>query len=103
MKKEEVKPEKFDYRTSIRDPKTGNEIGRQDYKLEIKEISKGNSSYKLERPIGSGQFFNPDGSKIEIIGDLKKEVPIDAEGKTQEEFDREQATKNAQEKSKKHN
>jgi hypothetical protein len=76
----------FDYNTSVKDPKTGKVIGENHYKLNINKNDQGGVEHKIEQPIGSGNFFHANGEKIIIQGDTKKSVPVDAEGKTEEEF-----------------
>jgi len=75
----------FDYRTDVKDPKTGQQVQRKDYKL---EVTKEGHSYvsKIEQPIGSGNFFHANGEKIVIQGEVQKTVPINELGQTEGEF-----------------
>lgn len=83
-----MEKEPFDHRTTVRDKKTGKEIGKNDYKLEITKNKDGHTESKYERPIGSGVFFHPNGEKIVIQGDVHTHVAIDENGKTEEEFNK---------------
>lgn len=64
----------FDYRVHVKDPKTGKLVKYQPYQMKIE-----NGMTKIERPIGSGQWFYPNGepikkeTKVEIKAELKSE------------------------------
>lgn len=60
MKDVENTQKGFDYRVQIKDPKTGKIVKYQPYKMVIE-----NGLTKLERPIGSGNWFHPNGEPIE--------------------------------------
>ena len=49
----------FDYRVHISDPKTGRLVKYQPYQMVIKD-----GVTKLERPIGSGNWFYPNGEPV---------------------------------------
>jgi len=49
----------FDYRVHITDPKTGRLVKYQPYQMVIKD-----GITKIERPIGSGNWFHPNGEPI---------------------------------------
>lgn len=80
--------EGFDYRTTIKDPKTNEVIAKNDYKMVLEKDGQGNTSTKIERPIGSGKFFHPNGHRIEILGSTQKQVEIDKDGHSKAEFDK---------------
>ena len=79
----------FDHNVSVKDPKTGKIVGENHYKMNVKKNADGGSVATYEQPIGSGVFFDAAGVKIEINGDVQKEVAVDKDGKTKEEFDAE--------------
>jgi hypothetical protein len=52
----------FDLRTHIRDPKTGQVIKKQPYKLYIGKFDGSNVGKFYERPVGSGNLFYENGA-----------------------------------------
>lgn len=59
MNEQNTQKQKFDYRTHIKDPKTGKLIKFQPYKMVIKD-----GITMLERPIDSGNWFHPNGEPV---------------------------------------
>lgn len=80
-------PQGFDHTVAIKDAKSGNIIGRNDYVASFEKQSDGTTKVEYERPPGSGKKFYPSGERIEILGSTQKKFAINAEGQTEEEFD----------------
>ncbi len=60
MKDVENTQKGFDYRVTVKDPKTGKVIKHQPYRMVIE-----NGVTKIERPVKSGIWFHPNGDLIE--------------------------------------
>lgn len=60
MQNEVVTPKAFDLRTHVKDPKTGETIKMNHYKMEVSKTD----GTRFERPIGSGNYFNGAGDLI---------------------------------------
>lgn len=56
---ENTQPQGFDYRVHITDPKTGRLIKYQPYQMVIKD-----GLTRIERPIGSGNWFYSNGEPV---------------------------------------
>jgi hypothetical protein len=56
---EHTQPSGFDYRVHIFDAKTGKLVKYQPYQMVIKD-----GITKIERPIGSGNWFHPNGEPV---------------------------------------
>lgn len=57
---EHTQQQGFDYRVHIFDPKTGKLLKYQPYQMVIKD-----GITKIERPIGSGNWFHPNGEPVQ--------------------------------------
>jgi len=82
MQNEVVAPKVFDLRTHIKDPKTGDTIKVNHYKMEVSKTD----GVRYERPIGSGNYYDGAGKllikgKDPVVEKTVEEVKQDLDAK----------------------